>query len=341
MRALQADGWTRRRFLSELTVAGTVGLLGLHPWSVAAEPPPETTTIRLIRRPTSICIAPEVLAAELLPGEGFTDVQYLEKDHGPPIFQALATGEVDLTMAMTASLLTQIDAGAPIVLVAGLHVGCYELVGGDRVRAIRDLKGKTVAINGRGTGEHVFLAAIAAYVGLNPQQDIQWVEHASADAMPLLAEGTIDAFLALPPVAQEARAKQIGRVLLKTAVDRPWSQYFCCVVAGNREFVRRHPVATKRALRAILKSADICALEPDRVARFLVDHDYTPHYSYTLEALQEIPYQQWRTYDPEDTVRFFALRLHEMGVIKNTPQKLIAQGTDWRFLNELKKELKG
>jgi NitT/TauT family transport system substrate-binding protein len=332
---------SRREFLAELALAGTAALLSLHPRPATAEPPPETTTLRLIRRPTTICIAPEAVAAELLPGEGFTDVQYLKKASGPPVFQALATGEAHIAMAMTASLLTQIDAGAPIVLVAGVHVGCYELVGGDRVRAIRDLKGKTVAINGRGTGEHVFLAAIAAYVGLDPQKDIHWVEHASAESMRLLAEGTIDAFITPPPVAQEVRAKQIGRVLLKTAVDRPWSQYFCCAVAGNREFVRKHPVATKRALRTILKSADVCALEPERVARFLVDHNYTPHYGYALEALQEIPYQQWRAYDPEDTVRFFALRLHEMGMIKNTPQKLIAQGTDWRFLNELKKELKG
>jgi NitT/TauT family transport system substrate-binding protein len=40
-------------------------------------------------------------------------------------------------------------------------------------------------------------------------------------------------------------------------------------------------------------------------------------------------------------VRFYALRLHEAGMIKAIPQKLIAQGTDWRFLNELRKELKG
>ena len=39
-------------------------------------------------------------------------------------------------------------------------------------------------------------------------------------------------------------------------------------------------------------------------------------------------------------MRFYALRLHEPGMIKS-PQKLIAQGTDWRFFNELKKEMKG
>jgi NitT/TauT family transport system substrate-binding protein len=40
-------------------------------------------------------------------------------------------------------------------------------------------------------------------------------------------------------------------------------------------------------------------------------------------------------------VRFYALRLHEAGMIKSSPQKIIEHSTNWRFLNELKKELKG
>jgi NitT/TauT family transport system substrate-binding protein len=130
-------------------------------------------------------------------------------------------------------------------------------------------------------------------------------------------------------------------VVVNMATDRPWSQYFCCMVVGNRDFVRQHPVATKRVLRALLKAADLCALEPGRVARFLLDKGYTQQYDLALQGLKEIPYAMWREYDPEDTVRFFALRLHEIGMITSSPQKLIAQGTDWRFLNELKKELKG
>jgi NitT/TauT family transport system substrate-binding protein len=100
-------------------------------------------------------------------------------------------------------------------------------------------------------------------------------------------------------------------------------------------------VATKRALRAILKAADVCAVEPDRAAQLIVEKGFTPRYDYALQTMQEIPYHRWREYDPEDTIRFYALRLHEAGMIKSSPQKLIAQGTDWRFLNELKKELKG
>jgi NitT/TauT family transport system substrate-binding protein len=111
-------------------------------------------------------------------------------------------------------------------------------------------------------------------------------------------------------------------------------------VAGNREFVSKHPIATKRALRAILKAADICATEPGRVARFLVARRYASSYEYALQTMREIPYQNWRGYNPEDTVRFYGLRLQEVGMIKSDPKTLIARGTDWRFLNELKKELK-
>jgi NitT/TauT family transport system substrate-binding protein len=147
--------------------------------------------------------------------------------------------------------------------------------------------------------------------------------------------------MGFPPEAQELRAKKIGPVVVNSAVDRPWSQYFCCMVAANRQLVRKYPVATKRAVRAFLKAADVCALEPERIARRLVDKKLTSREDYAATTLRELPYARWREYDAEDAVRFYALRLHEAGMVKSSPQKIIGQGTDWRFLNELKKELKG
>jgi len=132
----------------------------------------------------------------------------------------------------------------------------------------------------------------------------------------------------------------VGHVVVNSVVDRPWSQYFCCLVAGNRQFVEKHPVATKRAIRAILKADQICAAQPERAARTLVERGFTKNYDYALQAMKDVPYGHWRDFDAEDTVRFYALRLIEAGVIKSSPQKIIAQGTDWRFLRELKKELK-
>jgi NitT/TauT family transport system substrate-binding protein len=81
----------------------------------------------------------------------------------------------------------------------------------------------------------------------------------------------------------------------------------------------------------------------DSAARFaqrLVDRGFTDRYDYSLDALSGIPYRAWREYDPEDTVRYYALRLREAGFAKSSPNKIIADGTDWRFLNELKRELK-
>jgi NitT/TauT family transport system substrate-binding protein len=113
------------------------------------------------------------------------------------------------------------------------------------------------------------------------------------------------------------------------------------MVTGSRAFVRKHPVATKRALRAILKAADVCATEPERATQVLVGRGLSPDYGNAVKALQAVAYDRWRELDSEDSVRFWSLRLHEAGLIKSTPQKIIAQGTDWRFLNELKRELKG
>jgi NitT/TauT family transport system substrate-binding protein len=340
MRYQHSNGIRRREFLGGLTLAGTAGLLGLQPGRAAAEPPPETTTIRLDKRP-SICVAPQYVAEELLRGEGFTHPYYV--DLGGPVgaSKALAAGDIDLIVTFVGPSIMRIDVGEPIVFLAGAHVGCFELFGTDRVQTIRDLKGKTVGIPELGSPQHVFLASMAAYVGLDPGKDITWVTQARAESKRLLAEGKIDAYLGFPPDPQELRAKQVGHVVVNSNVDRPWSQYFCCMVIANRDFVQKHPVATKRAVRAILKAADVCAVEPAQVAQFLVDKGYAERYDYALQAMQEVPYDKWREYDPEDTVRFYALRLHEVGMIKSSPQKIIAQGTDWRFLNKLKQELKG
>jgi NitT/TauT family transport system substrate-binding protein len=329
---------SRRRFLATLSAAGGAGLIGASR-SFGQEPPPETTTVRLTRV-TGTCIAPQYVAEELLGLEGFTNVQYLLTEAGIGQSRAIASGEVDFSLNFAAPLVIPIDAGEAISIIAGVHSGCFELFGNERIRGIADLKGKTVGVQGLGASPHVFLAAMAAHVGLDPIKDINWVTSPSIAPKELFAEGKIDAFLGFPPEPQELRARKIGRVIVNSSIDRPWSQYFCCMLAGNKDFIRKHPVATKRVLRAILKATDLCASEPS-VAQRMVDGGVTPRYDYALQALKEIPYAKWREYDPEDTIRFYSLRLREAGMIKATPNKIIADAADWRFLNELKRELKG
>ena len=329
---------TRRQLLGGLAVAGVGRALGA-PVPAAAEPPPETRRLRLVQTP-SMCQAPQYIAEDLFRAEGF-DVEYVKKDGPQDIAEALASGEADVNLHFSARLVASLDRGAPLLILAGVHPGCYELFTAQPLRTLRELKGKTVAIRAVGGPEHVFLASMAAHVGLEPSKDITWVTHPAARSIELLGQGKIDAFLGFPPDPQELRARKIGHVLVNSNVDRPWSQYFCCMVAAHREFVRKHPVATKRALRALLKATDVCAVTPDRASRELVDRGRTRSYDLARQVLKDISYDRWRDYNPEDTIRFYALRLREAGMITSTPQKIIAEGTDWRFLDELKKELKG
>lgn len=329
------DFHNRRRFLAGIAAAGAAGLMAA-PASSRAEAPPETNVIRL---PAALgsCVAPLYVAEELLYAEGFTEVRYV-----PAAYTAsprlLADGLVDFDLEDGFDYLPVIDAGKHLMLLSGVHVGCFELRSHDSIRSVTELRGKKVGITARGGAEHLFTAAIAAYVGLNPTTEINWVTDPAASQADLFARGDIDAFVGFPPNPGQPCERTLGHTLVNMARDPPWSRYFCCMVAANADFVRQHPAATKRALRALLKATDICDQEPERAARRMAERGF--HYECALMTLNDARYGLWREYDPADAVRFFTLRLHEAGMIKLTPNEVIAGYTDWRFLNELKREMK-
>ena len=287
------------------------------------------------------------VAEPLLRAEGFRRVEYVPVPvklkpvgtrHGF-VSDALNSGEIDLGALDPPGHLLSLDAGGSAILLAGLHAGCYKLLASERIRTVRDLKGKTVAVPS--LGRHAFVASMVSYIGLDPRKDIVWVNASAADSMRLFAEGVFDAFMGFAPEPEELLARKVGHVLVDTLTHKPWAEHFCCILAGSREFVRRNPVATKRALRALLKANDLCAADPQLAVRVLVERGYARGPDFALQLMRELPYARWRDYDTEATVRFYALRLREADMIRSTPQRLIAQSTDWRFLNELKKELKG
>jgi len=340
---------SRRQFLK---VAGGLGLsaAGLALLQACGSKPAaptagaetlETTTIRLTQiKSPSVCLAPLYLAEDLLKSEGFTEVQYVSVSLSD-LTETLSSGQVDMTMLFSGPIMTYLDAGKPMAVLAGVHVGCFELFGTEGINTIGDLKGKSIAITTLGGTEHAFISSMLTYVNIDPNKDVTWVLKPGPESRQLFVDGKIDALLAFPPFAQELRAKKAGHVIINSMMDKPWSQYFCCMASFNRDFVQTKPVATKRALRALLKATNVCALEPEKAARLMVDKGIAANYDYALEAMQQIPFNVWRDYDPEDTLRFYALRLREAGLIKSSPDDLIKQGTDWSFLNQLKAEWKG
>jgi NitT/TauT family transport system substrate-binding protein len=332
---------SRRSFLTTASLAGAASIL---PGSIltaaaarAAESPPETPTVRFDLFP-GVCISPQYVARDLLKAEGFTDVRYVEVPHDEPLADQLVNGRLDFTMLYMPEILLAVDAGQDMTAVGGIHVGCFDLFARNDIRSIADLKGRTVGLPAVNSAEHIFISIMAAYIGLNPADDINWLsDPATKD---LFIAGGIDAFLSFPPVTQELRATGIGHVIASSARDRPWSQYYCCILTGRSAYVRDNPNATERVLRAVLKATDICFRQPQLAARSLVDGGFIEGYDFALEALRELGYGVWRDYDPRDTARFYALRMHELGMIGSTPNEIIPRIGDWRFFEDVRKELK-
>ena len=147
-------------------------------------------------------------------------------------------------------------------------------------------------------------------------------------------------FSASRPSRRSCAPASIGHVILNTR-HGPAVVAVLLLHGGRQQGVRRAIIRSPPSACCVpSQGRRFCAAEPERAARRLVDGGFTPRYDYALQTLTELPYDRWREFDPEDTLRFYALRLHEVGMITSNPNEIIAEGTDWRFLNELKRELK-
>ena len=343
MSAYRFSPWTRRETLRGLAAAVGTGCLGFGAPRAAAEPPPEVTTIRLLGDLDTpiLCYAPQYLAEEFLRLEGFTDIQYrafgqIASDSGP-----LIEDLVDITAGLGSDFIANIDSGAPIVVLSGLHAGCVEVFASDRVTSINDLAGKKLLSTQFGGPEHISLSSVVAFVGLDPLRDVEWIWEPDYGRWPeLLAAEEVDVVQVFPPLNLTLRDNGVGHVILNTTIDDPWRHFFCCMVAGRRDFVQKNPVSTKRVIRALVKANQLCELDRTYSAQRLVDLGVTDRYDYALRTLEDVPYGAWRNYDPTDTIRFYSLRLREAGLVRNTPSKILELGSDFRFLDEIRQELK-
>jgi NitT/TauT family transport system substrate-binding protein len=182
-----------RRAILKALGGGLIGSVLDPPSGFAAEPPPETTRIRLSRYPFDIaCLVPLWVAVELLRAEGFEAVEYVSSKDDSDL---LAKGGIDVTFRDAQGLVLGVAERQPLVGLGGMHGGCYELFGSARVRSVAELRGRTVAV--ANPGRHAFVAAMASYVGLDPRKDVKIV--LTEDATQQFVDGKVDAVLDFPP----------------------------------------------------------------------------------------------------------------------------------------------
>lgn len=316
---------------------------GAPPRSVAPSAtlgPPETTTVRLAGG--GLCDPAFWTAGDYLREEGFTEAKILS-----PSIGAVARREADVGIGYTQWILTNVDAGIPIVALAGTHTGCGEVWTKPGISSVADLRGKTIAVNSTEITDvfYGFWAAVLAYVGIDPRRDVNFVVYdATNSPLELFLQGRSDAILALAQSVPILRSsdRNRGKLLVSNHDDKPWSQYYCCQLVANRDWVRTNPNAAKRVTRAVLRANDRVAKDPAAAARATLEQGLIAGATLDLAvATFKNCTFEWREIDAEESLRFSALQLSGLKLVKAAPQKLVAQTSGYGYVAELKKELKG
>jgi len=304
-------------------------------------PAPETTTVRIVVPPE--CDPGIWLAKDFLLAEGFTDVRFVAT---PFVSRTWLTNDLaDVGPAHAEFTVATIDAGLPLTILAGLHTGCFELWVDSSIANVHDLRGRRISVRQKDLSDQffVFFAALLGYIGIDPLKDVRFVESGPDDYPGMIAsytDGRADAVLAggaQGPLLK--RLKAPGHVIFDTMVEKPWSQYVCCHLVANREWTRRYPIATKHVTRAVLRATDAAAKDHQRAAHDSVAGGYPKDGSLVVESMAMAGYN-WRDLEPEETLRFWGVRLKAVNLIKSTPQQLIQSGTDLAYMRQLRSELK-
>jgi NitT/TauT family transport system substrate-binding protein len=284
-------------------------------------------------------MAPLLFAQDFLRDEGI-GVEYVTRDADYALIEDVANGRIDMGYYFIAHLTHAIDAGLPIVVLGGAHTACFQVIATDEVADITSLGGRRLGFVTReaSDGDYSFTRAILQHIGIVPGEDVELVPVRPAEVLTVLGR-TVDAIHTYPPYTLQLADTGQGHVILDSLVDTPWSQNLCCAFFTSRSFFEANPNTTRLALRAMLRGVDHSANDPAAAAQRFVDQSWVRIDSYATRTLEQVPLDVWRTHDPEDSFRFYALLMHGVGVIESTPDEIIARGTDWAFFNELKQEL--
>ena len=305
-------------------------------------PPPETTTVRIVN-PVE-CDPGLRLATSYLREEGFTDIQFVST---PFTSRGWITNRLaDFACAHSEFAVGTIDAGLPLLVLTGLHSGCLELWVRDGITDVRDLRGKRISVRVKDISDmfYAWFATYLGYVGMR-LTDVEFITAKGPDdyfgMVDAFKQGRADAVLAGGAEGPKLRRlpKTPGHVILETMTEKPWSEYFCCNLVANRDWARQNPIATKRVTRALLRATDAAAKDQPRAAHDAVVTGLFNDESLITETTAMCTYN-WHDVDPEETFRWFALRLAEAKLITSTPQQILALGTDFTYMRQLRSEPK-
>jgi NitT/TauT family transport system substrate-binding protein len=303
--------------------------------AAAQLPPPETSTVRIAHL---ACDAPIMAAERYLQQEGFATIQIV----GPA---TVATGRADMAMYFgPIDIAASLQEGERMVALAGLHPGCAEIWAQPGIRSLRDLRGRTIVVRAKTLSDpYAYLAVVLKHAGLDPTRDVNFVVQPDANPLALYLQGRNDAVYVASAGAGALRANPAnrGHIVHDMMMDDPWARLDCCIIVAAQDWYRAHPVAAKRALRAIFRAADF--QPPDRADAVQIVTQRglfggPGNFDNVRFAANMVP-SNWRDLDLERSVRFFGQLLTDVGLLRVSIDEMV-RVLDVRILRELRAEMR-
>jgi NitT/TauT family transport system substrate-binding protein len=307
------------------------------PTAAATLPPPETTSIGLTG---DACDSAIYGAERYLREEGFTDIQFTDM----PLAAAFAAGKAQIGRGFPTGFFSAVESGPKVVSLGGLHPGCVEIWAQPGILSLKDLKGRSITVTAKtlANAPYSYMAMAVKQAGVDPK-DVNWVVQADADTLKLYLDGKSDAVFvaanAVPALMKNPANK--GHVIHSQAMEEPWKSTNCCFILASEPWYRANPIAAKRAMRAIYRTADTLPADRSDAAKLATDkglYGGAAAFANVRDAANMVPLD-WRSYDLEKAIRFYAPLLTDVGVLKASTDDLF-KAVDLKIFTELSTELK-
>jgi len=300
-------------------------------------PPPETTAIRLTAAP---CCSPLFAAERFLRDEGFTDVQI--SDAGA--IAALTSGKADMGQVFATGVVSAIDSGKAVVGLSGVHAGCVEVWAPASVSSLKDLKGHTIVVKSRTVDDNAYsyLAIALKQAGVDVAS-VNWVVQSDADLTKAFLDGKSDALtlVTTSAFAFHSNTANKGHVVFDQAMEDPWSGLDCCIITTTPEWLRANPIAARRALRAIYRTADSLPKDRADAAKLATDKGLFGGAKNVdlVRGAANMVSLDWRGLDAAKSIKFHAELLGAIGLAKIAPDAAVTSGLDPRIFASVRAEL--
>ncbi len=192
-------------------------------------------------------------------------------------FQALEAGELDIATGSTHSVMMAAAHGLKFKVVASLSreggngfATQYMALDSSPIKTIKDLKGKTIGINGARSSAEIWARLALTKNGLDPARDVKWVAIPFPSQGEAVRSGQLDVG-AFPQPFAAFEEKRGGMHTVFTSTDGTGHEEDLMLLLASEKMVKEHPDVLRAFLADLVKAAHFYAKEPRKSGQELID----------------------------------------------------------------------